>query len=734
MHPRVWEASGHVAGFVDPLVDCTDVQGPLPRRQARGRAAARRSRAKQPGRAHDVPAHRAAPVQPHVQDVHGPGRGDARRVVYLRPETAQGIFVNFLNVQQCDAAEGAVRHRADRQGVPQRDHARELHLPHARVRADGDAVLRRAGHRRWSGSSTGRRSAWQWHRALGLSPDAAAVPPARRERARALRARRVRHRVRLRRHARLPGDRGRCTTAATSTSARHQEFSGKKLEYFDQPNNKRYVPFVIETSVGADRVTLAALVNAYREEAVEGEDEGRVVLGLHPSLAPIKAGDLPAREEGRHAGDGAHASPSELRRAFPGVLRRDGRASAGATAGRTRSGTPFCITVDGESTKDGTGDGARPRHAEAGARRRRRASRTISRSACRDEPPAVDRAAAPRRRGVHGGALARVLPRARGAQGVGGAAADLREVRAPSLAETRSSSRASVSARAPRGARSAARRDCCSTGRSESQSVARARRARRARDRVGGRRGRAASPTAARSRTSARRSRWRTAPTAPSALHDRRGAQRAGGSASSRRCGASGSSASATSPSRSSWPTATTRRSGAAERRRRSRALRDECAAFLRDTQAMWDEVLPAFAEARARHHAARGDARRRARAVPRARVRRSTSRRATMERVHPPAGARDGHRPDGGRPRAATTRASGRGSGRARSARRCACPTRCTSCCVRTAGRPTGSTFLHELGHALHFAYMRAGPSDRVPLAGRQLGHRRRTRCCSTT
>jgi glycyl-tRNA synthetase len=55
---------------------------------------------------------------------------------------------------------------------------------------------------------------------------------------------------------------------------RHQEYSGKKLEYFDQPKNKRYVPFVIETSVGADRVTLAALVNAYREEAVDGEDEG----------------------------------------------------------------------------------------------------------------------------------------------------------------------------------------------------------------------------------------------------------------------------------------------------------------------------------------------------------------------------------------------------------------------------------------------------------------------------
>src|SRR5205085_8884686 len=74
---------------------------------------------------------------------------------------------------------------------------------------------------------------------------------------------------------------------------RHQEYSGKKLEYFDQQNNRRFLPYVIETSVGADRVTLAALVNAYREEEVPGESEGRVVLGLHPSIAPMKAGVFP---------------------------------------------------------------------------------------------------------------------------------------------------------------------------------------------------------------------------------------------------------------------------------------------------------------------------------------------------------------------------------------------------------------------------------------------------------
>jgi glycyl-tRNA synthetase len=118
--------------------------------------------------------------------------------------------------------------------------------------------------------------------------------------------------------------------------SRHQEYSGKKLEYFDQTANRRYVPYVIETSVGADRVTLAALVNAYREEEVPGEAEGRVVLGLHPAIAPIKAGIFPLVKK-----DGMPSSPSGSRRSCGSSSRcsttRAGP-SGGATGGRTRSG------------------------------------------------------------------------------------------------------------------------------------------------------------------------------------------------------------------------------------------------------------------------------------------------------------------------------------------------------------------------------------------------------------
>jgi glycyl-tRNA synthetase len=132
----------------------------------------------------------------------------------------------------------------------------------------------------------------------------------------------------------------------------HQQFSGKSLQYFDQPKNERYVPYVIETSVGADRTTLAALVNGYREESVEGESEGRVVLGLHPTIAPIKAAIFPlTKKDGQP--EMATKIANELRRGFP--VDYDETGSIGKRYRRQDEvGTPFCITIDGDSIKDGT--------------------------------------------------------------------------------------------------------------------------------------------------------------------------------------------------------------------------------------------------------------------------------------------------------------------------------------------------------------------------------------------
>ena len=132
----------------------------------------------------------------------------------------------------------------------------------------------------------------------------------------------------------------------------HQEYSGKKLEYFDQPKNRRYVPYVIETSVGADRVTLAVLVNAYREETVAGEAEGRTVLRLHPSLAPIKAGVFPlVKKDGMP--EFATKLAAELRRTLPVFYDESG--SIGRRYRRQDEvGTPYCVTIDGQTMADAT--------------------------------------------------------------------------------------------------------------------------------------------------------------------------------------------------------------------------------------------------------------------------------------------------------------------------------------------------------------------------------------------
>ena len=132
----------------------------------------------------------------------------------------------------------------------------------------------------------------------------------------------------------------------------HQKHSGKKLEYFDQPNNRRFVPNVVETSVGADRTTLALLVNAYREEQVPGEDEGRTVLGFAPALAPVKAGVFPlVKKDGMP--EFAEKLAKELRASFP-VFYDESGAIGRRYRRQDEVGTPFCLTVDGQTMQDGT--------------------------------------------------------------------------------------------------------------------------------------------------------------------------------------------------------------------------------------------------------------------------------------------------------------------------------------------------------------------------------------------
>ena len=159
MHPKTWEASGHLEGFTDPLVQCL---GECKKRwredDLRDRAARRRGRrGRDPLPGLRRRALRAAPVQPHVRDLDGPVGGDGNEGLPATGDRS-GDLRQLQERPPVRSQEATFRDRPDRQGLPQRDHPGELRLPYPRVRADGDRVLRPARTRRPSGTSAGWRS------------------------------------------------------------------------------------------------------------------------------------------------------------------------------------------------------------------------------------------------------------------------------------------------------------------------------------------------------------------------------------------------------------------------------------------------------------------------------------------------------------------------------------------------------------------------------------------------
>ena len=131
---------------------------------------------------------------------------------------------------------------------------------------------------------------------------------------------------------------------------RHQEYSGKKMEYFDPQTRARYVPYVVETAAGLDRTILMLLSDAYREEMVEGEQ--RVVMAFHPKIAPIKVAVFPLVKKAGMP-EIAHAIETDLRRHFNAFY--DEKGSIGKRYRRMdEAGTPYSVTVDGDTLEDGT--------------------------------------------------------------------------------------------------------------------------------------------------------------------------------------------------------------------------------------------------------------------------------------------------------------------------------------------------------------------------------------------
>jgi glycyl-tRNA synthetase len=356
-HPRVWEASGHLEGFTDPLVDCRTC-GQRFRADHLAELQCGRKPSKHPGEAEECDLTEARDFNLMFETTIGPVK-ESGATAYLRPETAQGIFINFKNVLQFSRKKPPF-------GIAQvgKSFRNEITPGNFIFRTrefeqmEMEFFVPPAEAQTWFEHWLAERESWYVR--LGIRPD----------------------HLRLRAH---DADELSHYSSATSdveylfpsTAAggeprwselegianrgdfdltRHTEFSGQKLEYFDQATSERYVPHVIEPAAGADRATLAFMVDAYDEEQVAregtGEGEQRTVLRLHPRLAPIKAAVLPLVGK-----DGQPELAREVHHTLRGRVQSE--YDAGGAIGRRyrrqdEIGTPFCLTIDHQSLEDRT--------------------------------------------------------------------------------------------------------------------------------------------------------------------------------------------------------------------------------------------------------------------------------------------------------------------------------------------------------------------------------------------
>ena len=362
MNPETWVASGHLGGFSDPLMDC---------RQCKTRHRADKlieDYVAENGLSDNPAAMDDSEMMEYIREkgIACPDCGshdftdirkfnlmfktfqgvteDSSSTLYLRPETAQGIFVNFKNIQ-----------RTTRRKLP--FGVGQIGKSFRNEITPGNFIFRIREFEQMEleffckpGTDLEWFDYWRsfcrdWLINLGMNENS----------------------LRLRDHDKdelcfyskattdfeflFPFGWGELWGVADRTDydlTQHAEHSGEPMEYFDPETNEKYVPYVIEPSLGADRVTLAFLCNAYDEEVDEKGDK-RVVLRLHPALAPFKAAVLPLSKK---LSDKAMEIKNDLAKEF--MVDFDDAGSIGKRYRREDEiGTPFCITYDFESETDG---------------------------------------------------------------------------------------------------------------------------------------------------------------------------------------------------------------------------------------------------------------------------------------------------------------------------------------------------------------------------------------------
>ncbi len=344
MHPRVWEASGHVSEFSDPMIDCRNCKARYRADDVDFDYADEKTACPKCGQRGQFTEPRMFNLM--FKTFMGPVEDDTA-VVYLRPETAQGIYVNFDNVRI-----------SARQKIP--FGIAQIGKAFRNEITPGNFIFRTREFEQMEmqffvkpGSDGEWFEHWKeermkWYLSVGVDKD------------------------RLRFHEHGSDELAHYARAAFDIQykfgfgqdpwhelegihnrgdfdlGRHQEFAGKKLEYFDEASRERYLPYIIETSAGCDRTLLMLLINGYREEEIKGEK--RVFLGFHPRMAPIKAAVFPlVKKEGMP--ETAGKLYEELRPHFD--ILYDAAGSIGRRYARQdETGTPFCITIDGQTAED----------------------------------------------------------------------------------------------------------------------------------------------------------------------------------------------------------------------------------------------------------------------------------------------------------------------------------------------------------------------------------------------
>ncbi|NTW83334.1 MAG: glycine--tRNA ligase [Chlorobiaceae bacterium] len=378
MNPMVWEASGHVASFNDPMID--------------DRTTKRRYRADHLIENHieklrrDGKTEQAEKVQsvyealataPDMnralydlivsQNIKAPDTGsgdwtevrqfnlmfqcamgavaDTSNIVYLRPETAQGIFVNFHNVRESSRMKVPF-------GIAQIGKAFRNEI------VKGNFIFRMVEFEQMEmqyfvkpGTQIEAFESWRAERfnwyieELGISP----------EKLHWYKHDKLAHYADLAYDIKFAFPFGieeieGIHSRTDFDLSQHQQYSGKNMEYIDQTTGERYIPYVVETSSGSDRLFLALLSDAYNEDVVDGEP--RVMLKLSPKVAPVKAAVLPLIKKGE-MGEKAEKLRDELSMSF--LVQYDDAASIGKRYRRQDEiGTPFCFTVDHQSLEDNT--------------------------------------------------------------------------------------------------------------------------------------------------------------------------------------------------------------------------------------------------------------------------------------------------------------------------------------------------------------------------------------------